>query len=385
MKTLKLFATCLVLGMGLMLTGASALAYGNREASPPSASLKKSDKLVAYWKFEEGTGDILNDSSGNGHTGKTFGATWVPGKVGGALRFDGLDDYGVVPNADDLSGWDAFTFEAWVNRKGVGPNWQFVLEKPGNDGCQNGESYNFLWRQVDWRVPMDGDWINSTFSYAYDQGYTLNIAKEPSALDHAWHHFALTYDGATLRSYVDGVPDNQMPASGTVRTTTSPLYIGAGLGWCYMAAFFKGDMDELKIYARARSAGEIAQDAALSVSASVDLSPNTVNLMSHGNWLTAYIELPRAYDPADIELASVRLAGTVPAVTNTKYGWVKNPSKFLTDHDGDGILERMVRFDADAVRAYLKSIGARGMTTLTVSGNVTGIHFEGQAAVKVAK
>ena len=48
--------------------------------------------LVAEWHFDEGAGSILKDSSGNGNDGVIYGATWVDGKYGEALSFDGVDD-----------------------------------------------------------------------------------------------------------------------------------------------------------------------------------------------------------------------------------------------------------------------------------------------------
>jgi hypothetical protein len=49
--------------------------------------------LVAWWKFDETEGTIAYDSSGNGNDGNlTNGPTWVTGKIGGALSFDGIDD-----------------------------------------------------------------------------------------------------------------------------------------------------------------------------------------------------------------------------------------------------------------------------------------------------
>ena len=48
--------------------------------------------LVAEWHFDEGAGSVVEDSSGNGNDGVIYGATWVEGKFGKALSFDGVDD-----------------------------------------------------------------------------------------------------------------------------------------------------------------------------------------------------------------------------------------------------------------------------------------------------
>ena len=50
--------------------------------------------MVGWWKFDEGSGTVAYDSSGNGNDGNlTNGPTWVTGKINGAISFDGLNDY----------------------------------------------------------------------------------------------------------------------------------------------------------------------------------------------------------------------------------------------------------------------------------------------------
>ena len=64
------------------------------------------DALVGYWAFDEGKGDIAKDYSGNKNDGVLKGGpTWVAGKFGNALEFDGIDDNVEVPN---MAGIDAF-------------------------------------------------------------------------------------------------------------------------------------------------------------------------------------------------------------------------------------------------------------------------------------
>jgi len=51
-----------------------------------------SAELVAYWTFDEGSGDIVYDSSGNENNGTIHGAKWDAGKYGQALQFNGSMD-----------------------------------------------------------------------------------------------------------------------------------------------------------------------------------------------------------------------------------------------------------------------------------------------------
>ena len=62
----------------------------------------------------------------------------------------------------------------------------------------------------------------------------------------------------------------------------------------------------------------------LPIVATVDFDPDTLNLGSGGEWVTAYIELPDGYDVAGIDASSVLLNGEVSAVTDPKYGFVKD-------------------------------------------------------------
>jgi len=125
------------------------------------------------------------------------------------------------------------------------------------------------------------------------------------------------------------------------------------------------------------------QVMANSIAADVDIDPDTLNLKSNGKFVTVYIELPEGYSVEDIDLETVYLAG-IPAITDSTYGFVKDPD--LMDHDGDGILERMVKFD----RAMVITLLIQHMSphpkpvTMTLTGNLNdGTPFSGSDTIKV--
>jgi hypothetical protein len=94
----------------------------------------------------------------------------------------------------------------------------------------------------------------------------------------------------------------------------------------------------------------------------VDVDPNTLNLASQGKWITCYIELPDGYDVNDIDAGTVTLEN-IGAYTGEE-GWASaGPSAGnITDHDGDRVMERMVKFDRSAVGDVLRP----GPVTVTV-------------------
>jgi hypothetical protein len=118
--------------------------------------------------------------------------------------------------------------------------------------------------------------------------------------------------------------------------------------------------------------------------ANIDIDPNTLNLKSKGNWITAYIELPAGFDVHNINVSSILLNNTI----------VVAPSAPATigDHDTDGILDLMVKFDRAAVALYVLDnvdivylLNKGSMTiTLTVTGKLNdGTPFSGTSMIKI--
>lgn len=124
--------------------------------------------------------------------------------------------------------------------------------------------------------------------------------------------------------------------------------------------------------------------------ADVTIEPETLNLKSNGQWITAYIELPVGNNVADIDVNTTRLDCEIWAENDTKYGFVSDPNSYLVDHDGDGIQERLVKFDRTAVIEYLETIdyvsdtGNDEIVELYVSGELyDGTPFKGRDTISV--
>ncbi|MFA4836267.1 MAG: choice-of-anchor L domain-containing protein [Dehalococcoidia bacterium] len=123
--------------------------------------------------------------------------------------------------------------------------------------------------------------------------------------------------------------------------------------------------------------------------ATIDFDPNTLNLNSGGKygsgcgdkWVTVYIEALNGWNVRNIDGSTVLLNGKVPAYMG-KEGWAKpgaNQSNMM-DHDRDGKLERMVKFDRASVEAIL-SVGEQ--VKITITGKADGMDFEGYDIIRV--
>ena len=90
--------------------------------------------LVAAYSFDAGSGTTVADVSGSGNTGTVNGATWTTaGRNGGALSFDGANDWVTVKGSSSLQLTSGMTVEAWVRPTSLASGWRTVVvkERPG--------------------------------------------------------------------------------------------------------------------------------------------------------------------------------------------------------------------------------------------------------------
>jgi len=204
-----------------------------------NAGVPGGEGLVAAYALNETAGTTAADASGNGHPGTVSGATWIAtGKVGGALSFDGVNDWVTVPNAPDLNPATGLTVMTWIYPT-VSNGVRDVVIKEGA-GVDVYNLYHRNWRgRPEANVLIGG--VNRT-------------AEGTSLPANAWSHVASTYDGVTLRLFVNGVQVASTAAAGSIPSSTGPLRIGGNSLW---GEFFKGRIDEVRVYNRALSQVEI--------------------------------------------------------------------------------------------------------------------------------
>ena len=189
----------------------------------------------------------MQDASGSGNNGTISGATRVAGRSGGrALSFDGVNDRVTVPDSASLDLTNRMTLEAWVRPTALGTAWRTVAIKEQSTDLVYG-----LYAGNDTGVPT---------THFHNGGHTMLAGTGGLPLD-AWTHLASTYDGSTLRLYVNGTQVASRALSGSAAASSQALYIGGNALW---GEYFQGVIDDVRVYSRALSAAEVLARAATS-------------------------------------------------------------------------------------------------------------------------
>jgi archaellum component FlaF (FlaF/FlaG flagellin family) len=206
--------------------------------------------LVAYWKFDESSGTTASDSSGNGNTGTLYGGLsstgWRSGSScisGSCLRFDGTNDYIRITNSQSLDLQAPFSVEAWVYPTATPSTWNSIIYAGGSRTSQPYTEVELSLtssRQVWWCT-------NNGLARCFNSG-TVPL--------NAWSHIVGTWDGTTMRSYINGTQVGTMTLSGTVTEINNDALIGAGVD-VTEPQYFNGIIDELKVFTKALTAAEV--------------------------------------------------------------------------------------------------------------------------------
>ncbi len=212
--------------------------------------------LQAAYSFDEGSGSTATDDAGRGNTGTFQGAGWGVGRFGSAATFDGSALVNVADsNSLDLT--TAMTLEAWVLPTTIDDAWQSVLfkEQPSN------VVYS-LYASSSGAIPASSVFV------AGSENDVRGTASIPAG---AWTHLASTYDGNVLRLYVNGTLAASEPMTGPLTASSGMLRIGGNTIW---PEWFEGRVDEVRIYSRTLTQGEIQNDMATRVA--TDTKPPAV-------------------------------------------------------------------------------------------------------------
>ena len=221
-----------VMAAGLLLLSASVAA----SAADPN--------LVSWWKFNETSGTVASDSAGSNNGQLVNGPVWTTGHNGGALSFDGYNDYVQVANNASLNITNAITVSAWINRDVMGVRGDVVSKITPSYPYGAFQLYVGAANEVGFALDIDGFW-NGAVGGAIDAGN--------------WHQLTGTYDGTQIALYIDGKLVVSEIDPGTIGVDNQNLYIGRATPGFETGYFFDGSIDDVRIYNRALSSGEVQQ------------------------------------------------------------------------------------------------------------------------------
>jgi hypothetical protein len=194
--------------------------------------------LVAWWKLDEAIDSVTYDETDYWNDGILYGnPQFVDGRIGGALDFDGVDDYVDCGNADSLNITGNITLSLWVN----------------TDTVASGDHRSYLLKGDTSYALKQNSWGRIEF-FVYIGGWQAVTLPVDDSFNGIWHHLAGTYDGSQIKLYVDGILRDTKNYTGEIGTNTSIVSIGSDSG---TRRYCDARIDDVRIYNRAISVIEI--------------------------------------------------------------------------------------------------------------------------------
>ena len=201
------------------------------------------DDLVLHLSFDELRGDVAEDLSKFGNDATFKGdPELVDGQFGKAVDFDGKT-WAEIPDHSSIDIVDGITIEMWANLRQAGAE---------QTGVEKGTT---------WKAGL------YTLAPYYRQGSILQFFDLPehcddeniggNIQDETWHFIAGTWDGTTIKLYIDGKLSKESECKGTLTPNNDPLFIGARGG---TQRFVNGALDEIKMYNYALTEDELKED-----------------------------------------------------------------------------------------------------------------------------
>ncbi len=208
-----------------------------RRPAPPSQG------LVAWWKFDENSGTVVQNSAGPGNTVQLMtGVGWTRGRLGSALLFQGASGYAAAKDLKLPPLGAPQTITWWVNLTSTAGATQTIL-------CFASDAASSA-TQLGLRGGQFGVWKHGGSLLVMGPVPTLN----------AWHHGAFVFDGKRSLLYEDGklsVTSDGGPQSGAVSRCEFGRYWGGTTGAA--TEYYNGLLDEVRVYDRALPEAEILE------------------------------------------------------------------------------------------------------------------------------
>lgn len=235
-------------------------------ATSPISYLEAQLSPVAYYNCDDDGNTLLTDLSGNFLNGTINGTVHQAGSHNGSdsLHFDGSNDEVVIGDQPILDFDTELTIAAWVKTNDTSSN-QCIVSK-------NNAYYAYLTGgRVRVGLSIGGSWAT----------YTGPSSNKVSA--NTWTHVAVSYDGAEIKLYLDGVLINSHAQTGSISKSSKDLKLGTLWG----GTRWNGELDDITLFDTALDASEI-------------------NLLYTGEWLSPI--LPASVATYDFEAGSGSVA-----------------------------------------------------------------------------
>jgi len=216
--------------------------------------------LVLWYDFEEGSGNILTDRSGNGHNGVITGATWSSGLVDDySLKFNGIDNKVCIPDSPSFDG-SQFTLLAWVNAsRNIGHAQQSIIDR-GHTGTDTGYQLELIQYGTNMNFgPMsDPAWKDNIGTRLNNVQWFVGNESSGNISRKAFLASSYNYSSGEIRLYIDGVeipgyyPDYgttwSANRSGLTVNTNKQICLGRRESGDPQGFWFNGTMDEIRMY-----------------------------------------------------------------------------------------------------------------------------------------
>ncbi|NOS69620.1 MAG: hypothetical protein HOP33_06795 [Verrucomicrobia bacterium] len=203
--------------------------------------------LVGWWNGNGNANDSFDTNNGT----LMNGATFAPGEVGQAFHLDGVDDFVEIPNSPALNPSNQITVMAW---------WNSVSFGGGNDVIVQKAYISHSPPYYQYMLGVEGGGRAFNFYVASGVGSSGGIGRGANTgggfwVPAQWYHLVGTYDGSTVKLYVNGTLRDSQPASGLLSDYGRAVRIGAHAN---VPSFTPGEIDEVALFNRALTSAEVA-------------------------------------------------------------------------------------------------------------------------------
>ena len=276
--------------------------YGDEVSFKTSQIINPIDGLVAYYPFNGNA----NDESGNGNNGTVYLASLTTDRftaTNKAYSFNGTGSKISIPDNSAFTSTNQITVSAWVNATTTwtyNAEWIVCKETGFSSGFALG---------IDQNNSIYGNGNYAAVFYTWTSTGTFVVYKAfPSTELYSWKHIVGTYDGTTIKLFINGVEVSSKPLSGTILSSNNPINIGAQN--TRSDQNFIGKIDDVRIYNKAISSSEInnlyIEGGYSQLSDATDIEGNSYKTVQIGTqvWMSENLKTTKFNDNSAIPYVS---------------------------------------------------------------------------------